>query len=88
MLIISSIQNVLYVKRLNLTVNDVCSFRQLTGIWGPPPKISETTGCTSMKFLPDVKLHKAKNPQKDYQHCRQKLALDISDRYLKDWLFC
>ena len=43
-----------------LTVNSICSFWQLNSIWGdgttPTPKISETTGRMTMKFLPDVKL--------------------------------
>ena len=36
-----------------LTSNSIYSFWQLTGIWGgdSPPKISETTGRTTMKFL-------------------------------------
>ena len=46
----------------HLTVNSICSFRQLTGIWGwgvvTPPKISKITGRMTMKFLPDVKLRR------------------------------
>ena len=53
-----------------LTVNSICSLWQLTGIWGcyRPPKISETTGRMTMKFLPDVKLSQEARNQKKFWH--------------------
>ena len=43
-------------RSLLLTINSICSFWQLTGIWGGgTTKISETTERMTMKFLPDVK---------------------------------
>ena len=46
-------------RSLLLTINSICSFWQLTGIWGGgTTKISETTERMTMKFLPDVKLSK------------------------------
>ena len=51
-----------------LTVDSICYFLQLTGIlgegWYHPPKISETTGPMTMKFLPHVKLSEEAQNQK------------------------
>ena len=53
-----------------LTVNGICLFWQLNGIWGgvvpPPPKISGTTKGMTMKFLPDVGIHKGARNQKKF----------------------
>ena len=45
----------------SLTVN-----WHLGGGTTPPPKISETTGCMIMKFLPDVKLSGEARNQKNF----------------------
>ena len=45
------------LSHVTLTVNGMCLFRQLNGIWGwveTPPEISETPIGMTMKFLPDV----------------------------------
>ena len=54
-----------------LTVNGICLFWQLNGIWGvvpPPPKNSGTTKGMTMKFLPDVGIHKEARNQKIFWH--------------------
>ena len=57
-----------FVNQSFLTVNGICSFWQLTTIWGGGVNyhslISETTGRMTMKFLLDVKYHReARNPK-------------------------
>ena len=54
------------IEIIRLSVNSICSFWQYNSIWGVPhtPKISETAGPMTMKFLPDVKLNKEARNQK------------------------
>ena len=52
-----------------LSLNSICSFWQWTSFWEVvPPKISETTGRKTMKFLPDpdVKLSEEARNQKKF----------------------
>ena len=45
---------------MSLTVNGICLFRQLNGIWGmetPPLEISGTTKGMTVKFLPGVGIY-------------------------------